>query len=157
VAGPNFRIDELTGEHCNVAPYSSDYKPIKDVPIANASTAYTDEKSGETLIVRFNQILWYGQNLAMSLINPNQLRHFCVRVSDDPTDQTREFGIVGDDFRVPFKMSGTIILFKSRVPTLWEMENCRIIELTADVPWNPTKANIAGRSGYAPLPGINCM
>jgi hypothetical protein len=39
VAGLNFRIDEFTGEHCDVAPYSSDYTPIKDVPIVNASTA----------------------------------------------------------------------------------------------------------------------
>jgi hypothetical protein len=76
VAGPNFRIDELTGEHCDVAPYSSDYAPIKDVPIVNASAAYTDDKSGDTLILRFNQVLWYGQKLNMSLINPNQLRHY---------------------------------------------------------------------------------
>jgi hypothetical protein len=46
VIGPNFRIDKLTGEHCNVAPYSSNYKPIKDVPIANASTAHTTKSLG---------------------------------------------------------------------------------------------------------------
>lgn len=143
VAGPNFRIDELTGEHCDVAPYSGDYEPIRNVPIVNASTAYTDEKSGETLILRLNQVLWYGKKLSMSLLNPNQIRHFGLVVSDDPTDKSREFGIVGDDFSVPFEMSGTTVLFKSHVPTQWEMENCRIIELTADTPWNPSEVTIA--------------
>jgi hypothetical protein len=143
VAGPNFRIDEYTGEHCDVAPYSSDYEPMKDIPIVNASTAYTDERSGETIVLRFNQVLWYGKKLLMSLINPNQLRHFGVTVSDDPTDKNREFGIVGADFRVPFEMSGTTVFFKSRVPTQWEMENCRIVELTIDAPWNPSEVTIA--------------
>ena len=62
VIGPNFRINKLAGEHRNVAPYSSNYKPIKDVPIANASTAYTNKKSGKTLILRFNEVLWNRQN-----------------------------------------------------------------------------------------------
>jgi hypothetical protein len=71
VAGPNFQVDENTGEHCDVSPYSNDYKPIKDIPIVNASTTFTDPNTGETIILRFNQVLWYGHRLAMSLINPN--------------------------------------------------------------------------------------
>ena len=148
VAGPNFRIDELTGEHCDVAPYSSDYEPIKDVPIVNASTAFTDEETGETMILQFNQVLWYGKRLSMSLINPNQIRHAGLVVSDDPTDKTRDFGIVGDHCYIPFEMSGTTVLFKSRVPTQWEMENCRMVVLTLDVPWNPSQVTIAS---VAPL------
>ena len=143
VAGSNFRIDKLTGVHCDVAPYSGDCKPIKDVPIVNASTAYTSEKTGETLILQFNQVLWYGKKLSMSLLNLNQIRHFGLVVSDDPTDKTRVFGIVGNNVIVPFEMSGTTVLFKSRVPTQWEMENCRIIELTADPPWDPSEVTIA--------------
>ncbi len=143
VAGPNFRIDEFTGEHCDVAPYSSEYSPIKNVPIVNASTAYTNEESGETVVLRFNQVLWYGKKLSMSLINPNQIRHFGLTVSDDPTDKAREFGIVGDGVWVPFEMSGTTVFFRSRVPTQWEMENCRIVELTVDAPWNPSDVTIA--------------
>ena len=143
VAGPNFRVDEFTGEHCDVAPYSSDYKPIKDVPIVNASTTFTNDETGETLILRFNQVLWYGKRLSMSLINPNQIRHSGLAVSDDPTDKTRDFGIVGDDFYIPIGMSGTTVLFTSRVPTQWEMENCRIVKLTLDVRWNPSQVTFA--------------
>ena len=79
----------------------------------------------------------------MSLINPNQLRHFGLTVSDDPTDSAREFGIVGNDFCVPIEISGTTVSFKSRVPTRWEMQNCQIIEVTADEPWNPSEVAIA--------------
>ncbi len=143
VAGLNFCIDELTGEHCDVVPYSSDYKPIKDVPIVNASTAHTNEKTGETLILRFNQALWYGKKLSISLLNPNQIRHFGLVVSDDPTDKACVLGIVGNDFIAPFEMSGTTVLFKSRVPTQWEMENYRIVELTAHAPWDPSEVTIA--------------
>ncbi len=66
-----------------------------------------------------------------------------MAVSDDPTDKTRDFDIVGDDFYIPFDMSGTTVLFTSRVPTQWEMENSRIVELTLDVPWNPSQVTIA--------------
>ena len=143
VAGPNFRIDEYTGEHCDVTPYSNDYKPMTNVQIVNASTAFTNESTGETIILRFNQVLWYGKKLTMSLINPNQLRYNGLTVSDDPTDKTRDFGIKGDDFLVPFEISGTTIFFKTRIPTRWEGENCRTIEMTADAPWNPAEVNIA--------------
>ena len=156
VAGPNFRIEEYTGEHCDVTPYSNDYKPITDVPIVNALTAYTNESTGETLVLRFNQVLWYGNRLGMSLINPNQIRHYGLTVSDDPTDKNREFGITGEDFVVPFDISGTTVFFKSRAPTRWEMENCRLVELTCDSPWNPTDVNIAAITTDTPssLPAI---
>ena len=128
----------------NITPYSKDYKTIKDVPIVNASTAYTNESTGETLVLRFNQELWYGRNrLGMSLINPNQIQHYGLTVLDDPTDKNREFGITGEDFVVPFDILGMTVFFKSRAPTRWEMENCRLVELTCDSPWNPTDVNIA--------------
>ena len=148
VAGPNFHVDEYTGEHCDVTPYSTDYQPLKDIPIVNASTAFTDPHTGDTVILRFNQVLWYGRRLTMSLINPNQIRHAGLTVSDDPTDKTRDFGILGNDFFLPFQMVGTTVFFESRVPTTWEYANCRIVELTIDAPWNPGEVNIALLSSH---------
>jgi hypothetical protein len=87
VAGPNFQVDEYTGDHCDVTPYSTDYEPLKDIPIVNASTGFTNLTTGATTILRFNQVLWYGRKLQMSLINPNQLRYSGLSVSDDPTDK----------------------------------------------------------------------
>jgi hypothetical protein len=72
VAGPNFHFEELTGEYCDVAPFSNEYEPMHDVPMVNASMAFTND-AGTTVILRFKQILWYGTKLNMSLINPNQI------------------------------------------------------------------------------------
>jgi hypothetical protein len=144
VAGPNFVITEYTGEHCDVTPYSNVYEPITDVPIVNASTAYTNPETGETLILRFNQVLWYGRKMAMSLINPNQIRHSGLVVSDDPTDHDRVFGITGDTFKIPVEILGTTIFFSSRAPTKRELENCRVLDMTLDSPWNPAEVYIRG-------------
>ena len=111
VAGPNFQIEELTGEYCDVAPFSNEYKPMQDVPIVNASTAFTND-AGMTVILKFNQGLWYGSKLNVSLINPNQLRHYGLVVSDDPTDKDRFFGITTEDFEIPFEMKGTTVFFQ---------------------------------------------
>ena len=143
VAGPNFSVIEFTGEHCNVTPYTADYQPILNVPIVNAATAYTNESTGETIILYFNQVLWYGKKMKMSLINPNQVRHFGVTVSDDPTDTARPFGIIGQDFFVPFFMDGTTVYFETRAPTAWELENCRTVEVTDSTVWDPGHVMIA--------------
>lgn len=56
VAGPKLSVDKYTGEHCDVTPYSSEYTPLKDIPIVNASTAYTDN-TDKTIILRINPML----------------------------------------------------------------------------------------------------
>jgi hypothetical protein len=50
VAGPNFHLDEYTGDSCDVTPYSTDYQPLTNIPIVNASTSFTDANTGETVI-----------------------------------------------------------------------------------------------------------
>ncbi|KAI2502107.1 hypothetical protein MHU86_12337 [Fragilaria crotonensis] len=119
VAGPNFMVLAFTGEQCDVTPYMSDYQPIINVAVVNAVTACTDESTAETVILYFNEVLWYGKRMKMSLINPNQLRHFGIAVSDDPTDNTRPFGISTDELHIPFHMDGTTVYFETRVPTTW--------------------------------------
>ena len=144
VAGPNFVILEFTGEQCDVTPYTNDYHPITNVSVVNAATAYTDETTGVTIILRFNQVLWYGKRMKMSLINPNQLRHYGITVSDDPTDKARPFGISLDEERnVPFKMDGTTVYFETRAPTEWELENCKVIQVTDETVWDPSTVTIS--------------
>jgi hypothetical protein len=106
--------------------------------VVNAATALTDEATGEALILYFYQVLWYGKRMKMSLVNPNQLRHYGHTVSDDPTDSSRPFGISCKDVFIPFQMDGTTIYFESRVPTPWELENCKGIQVTDDSVWNPS-------------------
>ena len=58
VAGPNLFLDEYTGDFCDVTPYSTEYQPLTNVPIVNASTALTDNRLGETLILWLTR--YYG-------------------------------------------------------------------------------------------------
>jgi hypothetical protein len=140
VAGSNFIMCEFDGTTCEVSPFTDEYQLMTDVPIVSAATAWTDDESGETVILWFNQILWYGNKLDHSLINPNQLRHNGVSVCDDITDRNRRFGIdIHGDLFIPFEMKGTVISFESRVPTKWELQNCRIVTVTSDEVWDPTK------------------
>jgi hypothetical protein len=54
------------------------------------------------------------------------------------------FGIsIDDEFVIPFTMMGTIIFFESRVPTKWEMENCRVFIMSHDSTWDPTTVQIS--------------
>ena len=67
-----------------MSPYSEEYAPIKDVPVAT-------DCYGVTTILVCHQMLWFGTKLNHSLINPNQLRLGGTSVFDDPTQ--KKFGI----------------------------------------------------------------
>jgi hypothetical protein len=126
VAGSNFLVCEFNGTMCEVTPFTDQYQSMKGVLIVSAATAWTDEETGKTIILYFNQVLWYGDKLNHSLINPNQLRHRGIPVCDDTTDRIDLYG----ELFIPFEMKGTMIHLDSRVPTKWEMQNCCIIVVT---------------------------
>ena len=147
VAGANFVICVFDGMTCEVSPYTDSYEAMKDVPIVGAATAWTNADTGETHILYFNQILWYGRKMPMSLLNPNQMRYFGHSICDDVTDRNREFGILLEEYAmtIPFTMSGTTVYFESRVPSQWELENCNTIIMT-DESWDPTTISLAAAS-----------
>jgi hypothetical protein len=64
---------EFDSTTCEVVPFSEEYESMKDIPIMSAAMAWTNEQTGETVILYFHQMLWYGNKLANSLINPNQI------------------------------------------------------------------------------------
>ena len=145
--GLNFAICEFDGMTCEVSPYTDSYESMKDVPIVGAATAWKNEDTGETHILYFNQILWYGGKMPMSLINPNQTRYFGHSLCDDVTDRQREFGTLLEDYAmtIPFAMSGTTVYLESRVPSQWELENCNTIIMT-DESWDPATVSSADTS-----------
>ena len=80
-----------------------------------------------------------------------------MTVSDDPTDGTRPFGISGDGLFVPFQMDGTTVYFETRVPTSWELENCKSIEVTNSTVWNPSNVTIASITTNSDLPLVEVL
>lgn len=73
VAGCNCRVLEFTGEVCEVSGFNDKFQTLKNIPVANVATAYTIPETGETVILVLNQMLWFGKQMAHTLINPNQL------------------------------------------------------------------------------------
>jgi hypothetical protein len=82
-------------------------------------------------------MLWFGTLMENSLINPNQLRAYGLVLNDDRFNSTRGFGINTDEVFIPFDTTGTVIYFKSRVPTEWEKTHLPIILITGDT-WSPS-------------------
>ena len=136
-AGANWKLLEYTGEYCEVTPYTDEYAPKKDVPVAKCATVYTSDEGLSYLLVA-DQVLWFGSSMPNTLINPHQLRHFGVLLCDDPWDPHRELGMDTGSLFVPFYTEGSNVVFESRVPTDWEMNNLDVIEITGPH-WDPSR------------------
>src|SRR5688500_17490959 len=101
----NCHLLKLTGQVCEVSGFTNSIDSIMNVPIANVAMAVTLDRTGETVILVFNQFLWFGWEMSHTLFNPNQLRHFGIPVSDNITNHNCPFGIqVDDNTLIPFQM-----------------------------------------------------
>ena len=72
-AGENWTPMLYTGEHCEVYPFLSTYNPVQEILIAQYCTVWTSDEGKEYLLVG-DKMLWFGNTLVDSVINPNQLR-----------------------------------------------------------------------------------
>ena len=106
VAGATWKVMEYTGVVCNVYPYSDSYKPLKQVPVVEAVTAY-DHPTGETFILVLAQALYLGEQQEPSLLCPNQMRSYGIVVNDVPKHlsvncaSTHSIYIPSMDLRIP--------------------------------------------------------
>lgn len=111
-AGVNCRPLFYTGQQCEVRGFYDDFAPVTDIPIATVATAWCDGLGGPTYILIFNESLYFGSSMGHSLINPNQIRAYGVRVHDNPYEQDpdRAVGIeLYDDVRLPFLTEGSTV------------------------------------------------
>ena len=104
---------------------------------------YTWPEHGVSVILIADQVLWFGDELHCSLINPHQILSHGYSVCDDPWDPHRSLGIKLDSIFIPLTTSGPNLFFESRVPTDWEISNLPIIEITA-LTWNPADLHMSG-------------
>ena len=147
VAGANCCVMHYTGRECDVSPYRDDYNPICNVPIVQAATAYTSKHTGQTYILVLNEALWMGESMQHSLINPNQLRYFGIRVQDDPTsNEPIHIRNEDDSFNIELCMSGTIMYIDTHTPSVKELNDCPHIILSSPHEWNPQEVKFNNNS-----------
>ena len=138
VAGSNCAILNYTGKVCDVSPYRDDYDPVTNIPIVKAATAWQSPHTGQTYILVFNEALWMGDTLHHSLLNPNQMRHYSIKVQDNPmSDQPLSIITDDDEFSMELRMDGTIVCFDSSTPSQEELQQCPHIVLSSPHPWDP--------------------
>jgi len=117
---------------CYDAPFLSDLPNQEGIPICSGANTF-DDGNGDTIILIFNEALWFGDQMKNSFINLNQVRVFGVSLCDDPTDSHRHLGMTIQDHLIPFTMTGSTCHFTIRTSTNWKLETCPQMEITSDM------------------------
>ena len=72
-----------------------------------------------------------------TLVNPNQMCHFGIKVQDNPYDDALLYLMTEDgDFALPLAVQGTNIMADTRTPTEEEVQTCKHITLSSQHPWD---------------------
>ena len=125
---------------CSVSPFLSEYTTTDNVEICTAETARTRHTS-QVYILVFGQVLWFGNRMYRSLINPNQCRYYGILLCDNPTDPHRTLGFHTNKLNIPLFMEGTIATISTRCPFLEELESYQYIYLSDQEIWDPSNVN----------------
>ena len=142
LAGSNFIAYEYTDQSVSIHGFDDNSSPVKNVPVATCMTALT-LPDGETVILVVHQALYLGNRQKHSLLCPNQLRKHGVRVDYCPKhlslgmNSKHSITVREEDLEIPLEMDGVISYFNSHQPTPREIRDCRHIELTSQIPWDP--------------------
>ena len=80
-----------------------------------------------------------GNSMSHSLVNPNQLCHYGIKVQDDPTLDSPLYIMTEDaSFSIPMKMKGTTIFVDTYTPNAQELQTCPHIVLSSHGEWDPS-------------------
>jgi hypothetical protein len=82
-AGKASCVIEYTDPVCDVSPFTSEYEPMRNIPVAKMATAY-DLYDHETYILVTVQSLYFGDKLENTLLCPNQMWSHGIEVDDVP-------------------------------------------------------------------------
>ena len=142
VGGANCVLLETTGETATVHSFSDERKPFSDVPIGTIATSWVRPETSEVIVLVMHEALYFGDRLDHSLICPNQLRSYGIVVDDVPRQfdpqSVHSIVVPGEDVTIPLDMNGVVSYFASHKPSEDDLDNCRRVVLSSDVPWNPS-------------------
>jgi hypothetical protein len=126
-----------------VHSFSDERKVFTDVPIGMITTAWADQQNGEVIVLVMNKALYFGNHLEHTLICPNQLHSFGIVVDNtskqfNPKSTHPIAAVPGDNnLTIQLEMNGVISYLSSHKLSKDELENCRHITLTSNIPFDP--------------------
>jgi hypothetical protein len=137
--GSNFTARALTGEQCNVSPFTDSYNKIVNVPIATAATTWDNPDTGKVIILIFHQGLCFRDTLPNSLIKPYQCWKHGIELCDGPFDSHGQLGITDPltELTIPMDFKNSFVFLMTQAPTLAEINSHPYIEMADDAPWDP--------------------
>ncbi|KAL7546618.1 hypothetical protein ACHAWF_009948 [Thalassiosira exigua] len=122
--------------------FPDDFSKLPNIPIATVASTHQGRDGTKSMLI-MNDVLYSGGRLDHSLINPNQIRHYGIAVSDNPYVMDKSLGIVHDQDFIPFEMEGATVYFETTYPTMDEIKMHPQLVLTdGEVPWDPTGINM---------------
>ena len=144
-AGPDCYVEFLWDETVNVYPFSAESSTMKNISIGTVIYAVDDPQTGETvLLVLVHEQLIFGDRMSTSLLNPNQLRSYGVKVNECPKqfDRSSPHSVSVPRKNVflelPLELDGVISYLAVRKPTSEELRHCKRLQCTSDSPWDPS-------------------
>ena len=126
VAGANTLIVETTGQKVYVYGFHEALGPMANIDIGTAATIWDCPTTGISYMVIISEALCFGDEIADTLLTPNQVRANSVKVDDVPKQfdsksrhSIHSFPKPDEDVEIPLEMEGIISGFTTRKPT-WE-------------------------------------
>ena len=135
VLGSNCVVLSYMGKECEVSPYSSEYKAIRNIPVVTGATVWMNPTDGTAYQLVVHESLWMGDKLDHTLVNPNQLRAYSVSIQDNPFD-TKPLSITANDVSIELYSEGTIICGDTWTPSVSELGQLPRLILTSPHDWD---------------------
>ena len=101
---------------------------------------YDDPRDGQSYLLVIHEALYFGDRMLHSLICPNQLQSFGIKVHDIFLQFGAEkhcIEVPEHNLSLPLEVDGTVSYLETRLLTQDEVESLGRIELSSDIPWDP--------------------
>jgi hypothetical protein len=131
----------LIGDDGRTTSVCSSINDIYDNVTIGTVATYWISDDGTPYILIIHEALYFGDKVKITLLTPNQMRHFGLVVDDVP----RQFDLSSTHsiydpvsrVRIPLSLNGVCSGFTSYKPTAKQLRTTARIYLTSDQPWEP--------------------
>ena len=107
----------FAGKECDAVPYIDAYETIKLMSIVQSDTTYDNTETGETAIIMLKKLIWMGEAMDHTLVNPNQFFEYGMTVQDNPFAEAPILIPTEDcDFMLSLSSKGNILGVATRNP-----------------------------------------